>query len=577
MLIVLATRPALAEEGPEATLPVVSRYAVVVGAPHAVDLPIAKDLAYADDDALTLHAVLSAAGVKTRLLTVPDTPTQQLHPNFRRDVSGRPMLGEVQKALQDVARDAIAEKSQYPTRTVDIIFFFSGHGGAGMLKLADKLLTGKQVYDMLIEKTKARDGKPGVDHVHLLIDACGVASSLMTRSFTRELKLAENPQVGVLLAMTAESETLEWDVIGSGVFSYELRSGLMGGADLGKSDSGASQQSSSMRPNRSVEYLELGAFVASANDAVKDPQARIYPVQRLPGGSLDEPILSFSPAGLGTDYAELILPADQEVWIRVAEERIATPTAADRDHGRLGQRLFLAEVHAGVRQAPTVLRLPMRDRYEVQEVDQTGAYVRTVPFVPATDGVSVSVDKLFQAVPSNSASAQTKKGNLAPALKAGLFRVPHDEARLAAYQPVNVPGDSDTVYVGTRGPPAERKRSPPAPPPQPTPPPQSQTPSWGWPIGLCIGAGVGTALTLTTKSIGDKRYEEWSQATNLQNYERLEEETRRLNWITTVAFTASIAAGVGCVGTLIHATSIAAGSKGGRSRVPNGVALTLPF
>src|SRR5690606_23824865 len=82
------------------------------------------------------------------------------------------------------------------------------------------------------------------------------------------LDLADFPNVGVVLASSQLGETHEWGRYLAGVFSHEVRSGLLGAADLDD--------------DQKIGFAELAAFVASANARVTNPTIRITPYVRPP-------------------------------------------------------------------------------------------------------------------------------------------------------------------------------------------------------------------------------------------------------------------------------------------------------
>ncbi|MCB9548409.1 MAG: hypothetical protein H6706_21585 [Myxococcales bacterium] len=76
------------------------------------------------------------------------------------------------------------------------------------------------------------------------------------------------PNTGVLLAASKDQETHEWEPFRAGVFSHEVRSGLLGAADT--------------NGDGFIEYTELGAYVAAANLSITVAAARPQVVARPP-------------------------------------------------------------------------------------------------------------------------------------------------------------------------------------------------------------------------------------------------------------------------------------------------------
>jgi len=104
--------------------------------------------------------------------------------------------------------------------------------------------------------------------------------------------------VGVIVSTAGTAEVHEWSRYRAGVFSHELRSGLLGAADA---DS-----------DGSVTYRELEAYLAAANAAVTNPKARIDVYAHPPDRNRSRAIASLPdfeaattleiPAGSGGRY-----------------------------------------------------------------------------------------------------------------------------------------------------------------------------------------------------------------------------------------------------------------------------------
>jgi hypothetical protein len=87
--------------------------------------------------------------------------------------------------------------------------------------------------------------------------------------------LARHPNTGVLVSTTKASEVHEWARYAAGVFSHEVRSGMVGAADV--DDDGE------------VSYDEIRAFVAAANAHVADPKAKLRAFALAPALDRREP------------------------------------------------------------------------------------------------------------------------------------------------------------------------------------------------------------------------------------------------------------------------------------------------
>src|SRR5262249_39082709 len=79
-----------------------------------------------------------------------------------------------------------------------------------------------------------------------------------------------HPQVGVLLSTNADAEVYEWSELESGIFSYEVRSGLAGAADV--------------NGDGKVSYDELAGYIETANRRVPNEEFRPRILARGPGG-----------------------------------------------------------------------------------------------------------------------------------------------------------------------------------------------------------------------------------------------------------------------------------------------------
>jgi hypothetical protein len=89
--------------------------------------------------------------------------------------------------------------------------------------------------------------------------------------------------VGALISTSAEAVTYEWSELQSGIFSYEVRSGLRGAADVDG--------------DGRVSYRELSAFIRTVNAPVKNELYRPRVYARAPEGDADEPLLQLPASG----------------------------------------------------------------------------------------------------------------------------------------------------------------------------------------------------------------------------------------------------------------------------------------
>lgn len=259
-------------------MPPSARFAVVIGTNRPDDERTAA-LRYADDDAIAVHRLLVEAGVDSRLLTALDADTASLHPTLSPTAP-----------TEDAVRSAFVEIVDAMKRaegSVELLFFYSGHGGVahgeGYVVLESGRLFRSTLHRELIAASPAARN-------HVIVDAC--KSYFMAypkgpggqrRPHGRLLADVEvPPRTGFILSTSSGRDSHEWDRFQSGVFSHQIRSALRGAADA-DGDS-------------TISYAEIGAFLDRANAAI--PNARYRPdfVVRPPGphpGDLGQGVLTW--------------------------------------------------------------------------------------------------------------------------------------------------------------------------------------------------------------------------------------------------------------------------------------------
>jgi len=259
-----------------------------------------RPLQYADDDAARFHALQQSAE-KTWLLTTFDVnsaslfaPLTQVAQQPTKQMLSR-VLGEATWSIREAKRQG---------RPTELVFFFAGHGdvsadGEGFVVLADGVLTKRELETQVVVASPA-------DINHIVIDAC--ASYLMVARgeataapipLTPEMlaKLDANAstaaawdRTGVFVSTSSAAEVHETAALGGGVFSFLLRSALVGGGDV--------------NADGRVEYGEAQGFVAAASAAIHDPRAKLDTFVRPPK---QRPHVSLST--LAT------LPAASYLWV----------------------------------------------------------------------------------------------------------------------------------------------------------------------------------------------------------------------------------------------------------------------
>lgn len=264
------------------------RFALVIGYNDSDDAALQK-LRYADDDALRNARLLAHVSTETILLAQVDAETRRL---LKPQGFGAPTRAAVLAGLQKLR--ASMDQARADGDEAILYFSYSGHGnydseGRGYVHLKDGRFTTRDLYHHLFDKTRQ-------DTVILMVDACNAALLVNSRGpVTRrkvvrsgDLNLENYPHVGLVLASSSVGETHEWGRYLAGVFSHEVRSGLLGPADLNNDER--------------VTFGELAAFIAAANDRVSNPSVRVKAYIRPP---LTKPNLAIIDLKAGTFPARL--------------------------------------------------------------------------------------------------------------------------------------------------------------------------------------------------------------------------------------------------------------------------------
>jgi hypothetical protein len=256
-------------------------FAIVIGSntsPSAGTDP----LRYADDDAIQNARTLTLLGARTVLLVSPDAETRELYPEVHPDAAAT--QSAVVAAFQDVA--ARAARAAGPTR---LYIFIAAHGDVDGVRPFLQLDDGRLWRDDLA--ALARQVNAGETHV--VIDACHASLFVGSRGpggerlpiaagFSQRGGPAWPPHTGFLTARSSGGQTHEWTEFQAGIFSHEVRSGLLGGADLNL--------------DGRVTYRELGAFITRANQEIPNRKYRPQVMTAPPDGSVDT-VLATLPSG----------------------------------------------------------------------------------------------------------------------------------------------------------------------------------------------------------------------------------------------------------------------------------------
>lgn len=367
-------------------------FALVVGHNESLDEGVLP-LSYADDDAARYAELFSLYAEETTLLTVMDRETQRLYPQLVARAAP-PTFEQLRKAWTALAAKAAEARARGDR--AELFFVYTGHGnvdagGRGYVNLQDRRFTRD---DLLREIVGAHRG----DALHLVLDAChawlvvnerGRLSKLVeaTRSHLDVPQLADHPEVGLLLATSGEAVTHEWKEYRSGVFSHELRTAMLGAADV--------------NGDGRVEYSEVAAFIAAANEQVSDPRGRLDVFVRPP--ATDERLPLVDLARRAPRRALLVAPGLAGRW-----------TVEDQRGVRYADFRKAADYQLALELEP--------DRAYFVRTDETEA------FVPAATTGAIALNLLhFQA------RAQSARGALGESLRSGLFAAPYGDGFYRGY------------------------------------------------------------------------------------------------------------------------------------------------
>jgi hypothetical protein len=321
LALLLAAAPVPATQDPYVV-------ALVVGLNTSRDPQVAP-LKYADDDAARYSELFAGVADKVVLLAVLDPESQQRHPEAA-STSRPPSRVELDRAVAMLA-EAVKEATAAGRRT-EFFFVYAGHGsltpqGEGYVNLLDGTLLRRDLFKEVLDPVPAA-------FKHVIIDACdayfmvakrgatNAAEQAALKSFLDSEALEGHPEVGVLISGSREVQTHEWAALESGVFSHEIRSALLGGADADG--------------DGVLRYSEVAAFVSAANDGLADPRARVEVFARPPRIDLAHPLIDLRrgprrfmeiPSSLkgqvhvedarGVRYADVNVSGEASVYLRL--------------------------------------------------------------------------------------------------------------------------------------------------------------------------------------------------------------------------------------------------------------------
>jgi hypothetical protein len=298
--VVLAALVAAAAQTPAAAPPV-RRFAVVVGwnAPPRPDLPT---LRYADDDAVRWAVLLRSFGAEVALLTALDPESRRLY-GSGAPAATAPTRQALLAAMQRAATRVAAAKAA-GARAV-LYFVYAGHGdvegGEGYVALADGRFFRRDLEAEVLARSRA-------DVNHVVVDACrsflfaygrgpgGQRRPWQGAYFSSEAA-ARFPNTGFLLSSSSAAPSHEWEEYQAGIFSHEVRSGLLGAADA--------------NGDGRVDYREIEAFVRVANVSIRNERFRPSIFARPPQARDAELVDLGAAAGGGQVHIEADAPRRQ--------------------------------------------------------------------------------------------------------------------------------------------------------------------------------------------------------------------------------------------------------------------------
>lgn len=281
-------------------------YALIVANNASIDAGV-EPLRFADDDGARFFELFDSMVDEAYLLTTLDDDSQRVFPQLARQTkapSRENLIARVQALSAKIAAD---REAGVPS---EVYLVFTGHGnvddgGEGYLSLTDQRLRRSDLQRDVISAI-------GADYTHLIIDACHAYFMVRARGggddwkddrtgetlddafnayMSGRAQSAAMPTVGVILSTAGTAEVHEWSKFRGGVFSHQLRSGLLGAADADA--------------DGQVTYRELEAYLVAANVAVTNPRARIRVFAEPPAQNRTRPLTTISKF---RDVSKLIIP-----------------------------------------------------------------------------------------------------------------------------------------------------------------------------------------------------------------------------------------------------------------------------
>jgi hypothetical protein len=264
----------LAASGAEVATP--NGFALIITNNRSLDAQ-RPDLQYADDDGAAYAELLGQVfgNERVSLLTRFDANSAALHGAWPTRA-----IAPTREALA-IAIGALAKRlgdERALGHATELVLIFAGHGdldaGQGFIELEDARLTAQQFETEVIARLPA-------DRIHVVLDSCNSYFMLNPRkpggrrwaatATPADGLLTRYKNVGVIVSTSAEAVTYEWSELQSGIFSYEVRSGIRGGADADG--------------DGLITYAELAAFISVANSQVPNDYYRPKVFAQGPGSN----------------------------------------------------------------------------------------------------------------------------------------------------------------------------------------------------------------------------------------------------------------------------------------------------
>lgn len=336
-------------------------YAIIVANNGSVDEGV-EPLRFADDDGARFYELFDGFVDDAYLLTTLDADSQRVFGPLARRTQA-PTKANLRARIKAVSERIAADRASGIESEVYLVFTGHGNveeGGEGYLSLADGKLRRSDLYRDVIRPLDA-------SYTHLIIDACHAYFMVRSRggndwkddrsgetldeAFDAYLegasdKPAAMSTVGVILSTAGAAEVHEWSKFRAGVFSHELRSGLLGAADADG--------------NGEVSYRELEAYLVAANVAVTNPRARIKVFAEPPAQDKSRPLTRLDSF---RDATRLVIPAGTGGRYHVEDSR--------------GLRYADTHVDASSRSTLVLLRKPVGGGVYYLRTDDAQAEIRT--------------------------------------------------------------------------------------------------------------------------------------------------------------------------------------------------------